>query len=123
MLSLLTGFMNGKNPNERAKFRLNLIFWDKTFDFINLPSILKESCRQLFPASLKEEDHPMVVYSLKDTIRSNIFNYNKFVSGLDFDSISADINSVPCFCHNFNTQFIDQHVSFDCSRPITSLMR
>ena len=99
-----------KPKRKRAKFRLNLIFWDKAFDLINLSSILKqESCRQLFPASLKEEDHPMVVYSLKDTIRSNIFNYNKFVSSLDFDSILADINSVPCFCHNFNTRFIDQH--------------
>ena len=92
------------------KFRLNLMFTSKAFDFINLATIFKhDSCKNLFPEVMTPDDYPMVVYSLTKPIRGKIFNYTKFVSSIDFDAIVGNIDSIPCFCEEFDDKYIDEH--------------
>ena len=95
-------------PTRKAKFRLEIPFSSKAFDFINLPSILRSnSCLNLIPNGMTNEDIPMVVYSLNKPIRSDIFNYTDFVSSLNLDTIHE--NPVPCVCHKFDSKYIDSH--------------
>ena len=62
------------------KYRFNLAFKGKAFDFINLPNILrwKEVCDNL-PSNFNISDIPMVVYNINPSIRSTMFNYQQFV--------------------------------------------
>ena len=99
-----------KIKRKPPKYRLNLPFVSKAFDFINLPHILRsESCVNVLPDFLIEDDIPMVVYSLQSPIRSSIFNYTKFVASLDLNSANHDINSIPCHCHSYDNKYIDNH--------------
>jgi hypothetical protein len=91
-----------------SRYRLNLTFSSKAFDFIHLPAILRSnSCKSLLPSSVVDEDIPSIVYSLSKTIRSKIFNYTKFVSSLDLDQAVTDINTVPCACSVFDPRYRD----------------
>ena len=42
----------------------------------------------------------MICYKLGDTIEKKIFNFNKFVAGLDVTSFINDPTTVPCSCEN-----------------------
>ena len=70
-----------KEPKEIVKkpipkYRCNLTFKSKAFDFINLYKILrsKEVCDKL-PSNFDISDIPMVVYNLNPYLRSTLFNY------------------------------------------------
>ena len=90
------------------QFRLPLCFTSKAFDFINLPKILRSpQCNQSKPELLNDKDIPMVVYKLTQPIRSKVLNYNKFVKHLDLDAYNADMNTVPCHCHEFDQVYLD----------------
>ena len=79
------------------KFRCNLSFKSKAFDFINLPKILmsKEVCDNL-PSNFNISDIPMVVYNLNPSIRLTLFNYKQFVLRLNTDEFLKDPNSITC---------------------------
>ena len=99
-----------KNKKRVSKFRMHMKFSSKAFDFLNLPSILRsQNCKVLLPNLIKEEDFPMVVFTLEKPIREKVFNYTKFVSSLDLDSFATDPSSNLCHCHEFNQQFVNQH--------------
>lgn len=99
-----------KARRKPPKYRLNLIFMSKAFDFINLPKILRnDACLEVKPVQLDEDDIPMVVFSLEDPIRSTILNYTKFVSSLDLSAASANLNSIPCCCSQFDPKYTDNH--------------
>ena len=63
---------------------------------------------ELFPEGLSSEDIPMVIFSLTEPIRSKIFNYNKFVSSIDFNQAINDLNTIVCKCNEFE-EFKDPH--------------
>ena len=85
------------------KFRCNLSFKSKAFDFINLPKILmsKEVCDNL-PSNFNISDIPMVVYNLNPSIRSTLFNYKQFVLHLNTDEFLKDPNSIKCCCNKYD---------------------
>ena len=93
-----------------AKYHISIAFVDKSFDFINLQQILnsKES-KENRPTLMEEEDIPKVVYSLTDTVRPKILNYNKFVDALDLTEFDKDKKSVPCPCNSFHDSFVNEH--------------
>ena len=68
---------------------------------INLPRILRDnshpSCLPSIPSKFST---PMICYKLGYTIGKKIFNFNKFVAGLDITSFANDPTTVPCSCEN-----------------------
>ena len=59
-----------------SKYRCNLTFKSKAFDFINLPKILRsKKVRDNLPSNFNTSDISMVVYSLNPSIRSTLFNF------------------------------------------------
>ena len=88
------------------KYRCNLTFKSKAFDFINLPKILrsKEVCDNL-PSNFNISDIPMVVYNLNPSIRLTLFNYKQFVLCFNTDEFLKDPNSITC-CRNKYNSFI-----------------
>ena len=105
-----------KKRKPRPKFRMDIRFSSKAFDFINLPKLLRH--RDVLDVisnspDLTEEDIPSVVYTLTDPIRRKIFNYNKFVASLDLDQAHNNIDSIPCYCSSFDPKYKDpvhQHI-------------
>ena len=94
----------------KPKYRLNLPFSSKAYDFINLPKILRtRSSLDLKPNVIAADKIPMIVYSLNDPIRSLILNYTKFVSSLDVDLAHSNIESIPCSCSEFHSMYMDAH--------------
>ena len=92
------------------KYKVNVNFSSKALDFINLTRILRSKASQdHLPAYVSKNDIPMVIYSLSKPIRSQLFNYHKFVSELALESFVNNMESVPCYCSNFNPSFVDQH--------------
>ena len=82
-------------------------FDNKALDFINLNKIFKDkNIRSTLPSSLKD-DLPTVVYKLKDTIRSKVFNYKKFVQSIDVEKLINDSSSLPCECQS--SPFINEY--------------
>ena len=79
------------------KFRCNLSFKSKAFDFINLPKILmsKEVCDNL-PSNFNISHIPMIVYNLNPSIRLTLFNYKQSVLRLNTDEFLKDPNSITC---------------------------
>ena len=69
------------------KYRCNLTFKSKAFDFINLPKILrsKEVCDNLL-SSFDIFDIPMVLYHLNSSIRLTLFNYKQLLLHLNIDN-------------------------------------
>ena len=77
---------NGIIKKSVPKYRPNLTFKSKAFDFINLPKILrsKEVCNNP-PSNFDISNIPMVVYNLNPSITLTLFNYKQFVLHLDID--------------------------------------
>ena len=80
-----------KEPKEIVKksipkYRCNLTFESKAFDFINLPKFLRstEVCDNL-PSNFDIFDIPMAVYNLNLSIRLTLFNYKQFALHLNID--------------------------------------
>ena len=92
------------------KYRCNLTFKSKAFDFINLPKILrsKEVCDNL-PSNFDISDIPMVVYDLNPSIRLILFNYKPFVFHLNIDEFLKDPTSFKCCCNKYDNPFINNH--------------
>ena len=63
------------------------------------------SVKACLPADIKFEDST-VVYSLTNSIRSKIFNFNKSVSNLDVRGFLQDNTNLPCNCSG--SGFIDK---------------
>ena len=79
-------------------------------DFINLPKILRSvTLKESRPSAMTDEDVPMVVYCLSQPIRSRILNYSKFVKSFDLKTFANDENSIPCYCHQFDPKYFDNH--------------
>ena len=67
-----------KTKRKPPKYKLNIPFSSKAFDYINLPHVLRsDACTDVFPECLVEDDIPMVVFKLMPPIRSKILNYTK----------------------------------------------
>ena len=94
------------------KYRPNLTFKSKAFDFVNLPKILrsKEVCNNL-PSNFDISHIPMVVYNLNPSITLTHFNYNQFVLHADIDEFLKYPNSIKCCCDKYDNSFINNHYS------------
>ena len=92
------------------KYRCNLTFKSKVFDFSNLLNILrsKEVCDNL-PYNFDISDIPMVVDNLNPSIRSTLVNYKQFVLHLNIDEFLKDPNSSKCCCNKYDNSFISNH--------------
>ena len=102
-----------KEPEEilkRSKYKCNLTFKSSTFDFINLPKILrsKEVCDN-FPSNFDIFDIPVVVYNLDPSTRSTLFNYKHFVLHLNIDEFLKDHNSIKCCYNKYDNSFTNSH--------------
>ena len=87
-----------KSPPENI---CKIIFENKGIEMINLPRILRDnSLPSCLPSIPSKFSTPMICYKLGDTIGKKIFNFNKFVTGLDVTSFVNDPTTVPCSCEN-----------------------
>ena len=99
-----------KRKRKPSKYSIRIPFTSKAMDFINLPRILRSDIiKECRPDVMTDDDIPMVVYRLTDPIRSTILNYSKFVSSLDLNAFHIDESTIPCHCHEFDDQFVDNH--------------
>ena len=93
-----------------SKYKLVIPFDNKSFDFLNLPQIIQsKELKQHMPSKMLDEDIPMVVYSLTESIRSKILNYGEFVDQLDLNEFNNNKDSVPCPCSEFERKYINDH--------------
>ena len=92
------------------KYRCNLTFKSKAFEFINLPKIfrLKEVCDNLL-SNFDISETSMVVYNLNSSIRLILFNYKQFVLHLNIYVFLVDPNSIKCYCNKYDNSFINNH--------------
>ena len=78
-----------------------IYFHNKALDLINLPDILsKTELKGTIPLDARDFPMPTVVYNLPPSIRSKIFNFNKFVEELDINNFLLDNKTIPCNCAN-----------------------
>ena len=96
-------------PKKTPPTNLCHIFFDnKGIEKINLAKIFHDpSILNAIPSVAKKFETPTVIYKLSQTTGSKIFNFNKFVRGLDVGSFLKDNTSLPCNCRN--SPFIDKH--------------
>ena len=59
------------------------------------------------PSLIEKSDIPMIIYSLNQSIRSKIFNYNTFVKSLDLNNFVNDNDTVKCACKEFDSAFVN----------------
>ena len=86
------------------KYRCNLTFKSKAFDFINLPKIFrsKEVCDNL-TSDFDISDISLVVYNLNPSIRSTLFSHKQFLLHLNIDEFLLGLNSIKCCCNEMIT--------------------
>ena len=91
-----------KPKKQVPKSILKVLFDNKGLDFINLQRIINmEVVLSTLPKKMKDLN-PVVVYKLKPLIRSNIFNYKKFIDNINvFDKV----DTFPCNCNG--SSFVD----------------
>ena len=85
------------DPNNTVK----LMFLNKGLEMINLSKLLHTpNLSKEFPTKVTKATYtaPTVVYQLTPTIRSNIFNYKKFVDELNLMEFVKNPNILPCSC-------------------------
>ena len=69
---------------------IKIQFVNKGIEFINLPSIFKDtSVISSIPTYFENNESPIICYKYNKPIRSTVFNYNKLVTELDIE------NSIP----------------------------
>ena len=92
------------------KYRCNLTFKSKAFDFINLPKILRsKEVWDHLPSNFNISGIPMVFYNLNPSIRSTLFNYKQFVLHLNIDEFLKDPNSIKCCWNKYDKSFTNNH--------------
>ena len=92
------------------KYRCNLTFKSKAFDFINLPKILRsKEVWDHLPSNFNISGIPMVFYNLNPSIRSTLFNYKQFVLHLNIDEFLKDPNSIKCCWNKYDNSFTNNH--------------
>lgn len=65
------------------KYNSNINFTNKALDFINVAKVLRSKGNiDSRPDLVEQDDILMVIYTLTQSIRSNIFNYHAFVKDL-----------------------------------------
>ena len=65
------------------KYKSNINFTNKALDFINVAKVLRSKGNiDSRPDLVEQDDILMVIYTLTQSIRSNIFNYHAFVKDL-----------------------------------------
>ena len=85
-----------------------VFFCNKGVEMINLPRIFHNSTlSELLPSIPNKFEVPTVIYKLKDTIASTIFNYNKFAKSVDLNRYLEDETYLPCECND--SVFADEH--------------
>ena len=91
-----------KPKKQIPKSILKILFDNKSLDFINLQRIINlDDVVSTFPKKMKDMN-PVIVYTLKPSIRSKIFNYKEFISNITvYDSVAT----YPCFCNG--SPFVD----------------
>ena len=92
---------------KHSKYKITIPFVNKALDFINVPQVLrsKETLAST-PPLIEPDDIPMVVFKLSKPIRSQIFNYKKFVSKeLDLDKFGKNKRSITCNCRKYDREF------------------
>ena len=96
-----------KAKKERPSNSCHIHFDNKALDFINPHRILRDkNVRQALPTNLRM-NHPSIVYSLANPIRSRLFNYKDFVQNLNIEEFVSDNTSLPCHCEE--SPFADGH--------------
>ena len=89
------------------KYRCNLTFKSKAFDFIDLPQILRS--KELWDNLPSKFDIAIVVYFLNPPIRSTLFDYKQFPLHLNIYEFLKDPNSIKCYCNKYGNSFINNH--------------
>ena len=85
-----------------------ILFDNKAIEMINPAKILRSSkVKEAIPSIAKTFTNPTIIYSLKEPVRSKIFNFNKFSSSLNVRSFLKDSTILPCSCEN--SEFKDPH--------------
>ena len=70
---------------------IKISFINKGMDYIDLPSIFRDkSVQSVVPNYFKNCEVPIICYKYNKSIRSAIFNFNKFVSDLDIKTCTPD---------------------------------
>ena len=78
------------------------MFENKSLDFINFQKIInQEDVVKTLPDKMKDLN-PAVVYKLKPSIRSKIFNYKEFTINMD---VYNNVDAYPCHCNG--SSFVD----------------
>ena len=97
-------------PKKPSKYRISILFDNKSLDSINLQSILmSKETKDNSPPLMDKDDIPKVTYSMTESVRSSLFNYGKFVDELDLDKFEDNKESIPCNCANVDPKFVDDH--------------
>ena len=86
----------------------HVTFSNKAVEQINIAAIFNtQTVKSTLTDICDEFETPTVVYDLKNTIRSKIFNFNKFVSSIDVDEFLRNPESIPC--ERAGSNFLDKH--------------
>jgi len=97
-------------PKKLSKYRIPILFDNKSLDSINLQYILmSKETKDNSPSLLEDDDIPNVTYSMTESVRSSLFNYGKFVDELDLEKFEDNKESIPCPCANVDPKFVDNH--------------
>lgn len=90
-------------PKKRKILKLH--FHNKGLQYLNLSSILHDkSVKRLVPACLKDQEPPIIAYTLNPSVGQKIFNYGKFLKNLTMEQAKATLeNNCRCENHHFVT--------------------
>ena len=70
---------------------IKIPFINKGIDFIDLPSIFRDNTvESSIPDYFENREPPIICYKYNKSIRSTIFNFNKLVANLEFDTKTQD---------------------------------
>ena len=79
------------SKTNHIRYFIKILFINKGMEFIDLPSIFRgKSVQSSIPNYFKNCELPIICYKSNKTIRSVIFNFNKFVSGLAIETFTLD---------------------------------
>lgn len=95
---ILRPHVDAKSDHDRHFLKVS--FLNKGIDFIDLPSIFRDTrVTEAIPKYFKNSEPPVICYKYNKPVRNVIFNYNKIVADLNIDS------STPTACNCKNSKF------------------